>query len=145
MDKEKIRLAVLSGTAFICATCPRFWEGLAKEATCTATDGCGGPLKGDTFHEYAGPITDHTRWCFVCGKGGKHAVRVGRSLRVLAVCQTHLGMVESWKAEAPQSLVLDAPAAPPKKKKGLFQVIEETEAELRKQDLERWGLDPDQV
>ena len=94
LDPVKIGLAVQGGLAAVCATCTRWWEGQDRgQATCTAVDGCGSPLRGDDFHEYNGPLTSFERWCFRCGASSDYLVILadpGR--RHVGVCRDHVAM-----------------------------------------------------
>ena len=94
MDVQAMKAAVARGVSLICASCDRYWEGRARDLPddrCTATSGCCGPLAGGTFHEYQGPITDLTRWCFICGADAVSAVRKAGSERGVGVCKPHEG------------------------------------------------------
>lgn len=96
MDVVKIGLAVQSGVSSVCATCERYWEGRECELPvpqCTARGACGGPFSGMTFPQYAGPITDFTRWCFVCAARATKAVKVREMPRLIGMCDTHLPML----------------------------------------------------
>ena len=92
LNPAKVGLAVQSGVSIVCATCQRYWEGRDRNlpgSRCTSATACGSPLAGDDFHAYEGPITDFTRWCFMCGDSAKYAVRKPGSQRLFGVCDTH--------------------------------------------------------
>lgn len=96
LDLAKVGVAVQKGLSVVCASCSLYWEARDKgvpEPKCMAKDGCGSPLKGDDFHEYSGPITDFSRWCFVCGADALHGVRAREQQRVVGVCTDHLRML----------------------------------------------------
>lgn len=87
---DEVRIAMAAGWAFVCATCKRFHEG--KEfglERCTAREGCGSPIVGDTFHEYEGPLTDFLRFCFVCGDPPTKGLKVAGHTRMVGACQKH--------------------------------------------------------
>jgi hypothetical protein len=91
-----MQAAVASGLSVVCSTCKRYWEGKERGLrTCTAQDGCGSPLVGDTFHEYDGPITDFLRFCFVCGTKAEKAIRLRDHRRLIGVCSEHVKWVAS--------------------------------------------------
>ena len=82
MDPIKVALAVQGGLSPICATCNKYWKAREQnvpDGRCLAVDGCGGPLVGDDFHEYEGPMTDFSRWCFVCGEDAHAVVSVNKT------------------------------------------------------------------
>lgn len=92
LNPAKVGLAVQGGLSIICATCNRYWEGRERGlpgSLCTSTSGCGSPLAGDDFHDYDGPITDLTRWCFMCGSEASYAVQSPPSVRLFGVCEEH--------------------------------------------------------
>lgn len=80
----------------VCRTCNKYWKDREQKGPsdpCAATDGCGGPRSGDVYHEYEGPVTDFTRFCFVCGVEPRFHIRVGPLLRVLGACKVHM---DTW-------------------------------------------------
>lgn len=98
MNPAKVGLAVQGGLSTVCATCDRYWEARDRrlpEPQCLAKDGCGSPLKGDDFHEYAGPMTNFERWCFACGADSRFGVRVHGRERIVGVCEDHV----KWLSE----------------------------------------------
>jgi hypothetical protein len=104
-----IASAMASGVAMVCSTCTRFWEGKERGLEqCTAVDGCGSPIIGDTFHEYDGPITDFLRFCFVCGGAATKGIRVRDRRRVIGVCAGHADYVVTMAAK-PVPLALHRP------------------------------------
>ena len=148
----KIGIAVQSGVSPVCATCSRYWEGRERglpDPQCTEA-GCGGPFAGLTFPKYAGPITDFTKWCFVCSAMATKAVKVGGKPRLIGMCDTHLPMLGKV---APVGLkvngngavdILDARLGqmtpeqffgPPKK--SLVDAMVETETEWAEEDKKR--------
>jgi hypothetical protein len=141
MDPAKIGLAVQNGLSIVCATCKRYWEGRDQglpEPQCTTKTPCGSPLAGMAFPNYDGPITDFTRWCFVCGQGATHVLQAPGEARQIGVCDEHVNMREEVKpvgvTAAAVPLLIDAsgrelPVAPPPPKT-LGQAIAEAEAEM---------------
>jgi len=141
----KIGLAVKSGVSIVCATCSRYWEGREQglpEPKCTVVRPCGSPFASLTFPEYAGPITDFTRFCFVCGALATKGLKVREEPRVIGMCDAHVQML--GKIE-PIGLKLNGEAVADiidhhmgrvsqqqffgKPKKTLVQTMVETEAE----------------
>ena len=93
----RVGQAIASGLSIVCATCARYWEGREQglpEPKCTVMKPCGSPLARLTFPEYEGPITDFTRWCFVCGEKASLGVRVREEPRVIGMCKAHVRMLE---------------------------------------------------
>ena len=146
MDPIKVALAVQGGLSPICATCNKYWKAREQnvpDGRCLAVDGCGGPLVGDDFHEYEGPMTDFSRWCFVCGEDAHAVVSVKGKNRLIGVCSKHMPMLRDLKpvgrdqkspivvkTEDGRVLTVDEFVGP--KKQSLFQKIEEIEADFRK-------------
>jgi hypothetical protein len=100
LDPSKVAVAVSSGLSIVCATCEKYWEARDKnvpDGRCLATDGCGSPIAGDTFHEYRGPMTQFDQFCFRCGAQATHAIRVNNSVRVIGCCSEHVEMVQTLK------------------------------------------------
>lgn len=90
LPEAKIRVALASGLSMVCSTCMKYEAGQALGLDrCTAREGCGSPIAGDTFHEYDGPITDFARFCFVCGEKPTKAIRVDGHVRVIGACTAH--------------------------------------------------------
>lgn len=93
LNPAKIGNAVSKGLSIVCATCKHYWK--ARDTgvpgdKCLSKKPCSSPLGGGDFREYDGPITDLTRWCFVCGDSSNYAVSCGESFRPVGVCSTHL-------------------------------------------------------
>lgn len=97
---EKVQAAVKDGLAFVCATCDHYWraQGVGQEQ-CSPGGDCAGPMGGDTFGRYAGPLTVFIRWCFVCGEKATKGIKVGTSLRVLGCCDAHVDTVRRIRPE----------------------------------------------
>lgn len=86
----------------MCATCTKYWSARdigVPGSQCLAKDNCGSPLRGDDFHEYDGPITEFSRWCFVCGVDSKFGITVKGRKRVLGACAKHVDLVNQLKPE----------------------------------------------
>jgi hypothetical protein len=101
LNLAKVGLAVQNGLSSVCATCTLYW--IARDQgvpghKCLAQDGCGSPISGDDFHEYQGPISDLSRWCFVCGSDATRGLRVGGRFRVVGVCENHLRFVHGLRS-----------------------------------------------
>lgn len=100
-----IQLAIASGLSMVCATCSKYHGAKARGLEkCLATDGCGSPIVGDTFHEYEGPITDFTRFCFVCGGKTKYGVDVKGHARRIGACEKHITYVAQMAPKEPRRL-----------------------------------------
>lgn len=96
MDVVKVGQAIASGVSIVCSTCKRYWEGRERQLPppkCTAIQPCGSPFASMTFPEYDGPMTDFSRWCFVCGATATKGVKVGENPRVLGMCDEHVKML----------------------------------------------------
>jgi|WetSurMetagenome_2_1015567.scaffolds.fasta_scaffold02643_5 hypothetical protein len=147
MDAVRVGLAVSKGTSIVCATCKRFWEGRERglpEPRCTVQSPCGSPLAGLAFPGYDGPISDFSRWCFVCGDQATHGVKAPRSAVVFGMCSKHITMVGSVQAVGLNGVSVQEVLSPqlrasPDKffatpKKTLGQAIVEAEAEFAERD-----------
>lgn len=149
-DPTQIAAKVADGLSPICAHCDHYWEGRSRGLpgdTCTATDGCAGPLRGDCFHEYKGPLTDFTRLCFVCGKPPQHGLRVKVSgtplLRAIGICDAHIGMVRSeielrFKSGLAPLRIDGVPVTPPRKKT-VWEAVAEADTYFDEQDRKKYG------
>jgi len=102
MDPTKVALAVHSGLSIVCATCERYWgareRGVPGDA-CLSERPCGGPLAGDTFHNYRGPMTQFDRFCFACGSTATRVLRVKGHVRPIGCCEEHEILVRKLKPE----------------------------------------------
>jgi hypothetical protein len=92
----KIAEAVQGGLSPVCATCRKYW--MARERgvpgdRCLSRDNCAGPAGGDDFHEYEGPMSDFSRWCFACGEEAAFGVQVHARVRTIGVCKNHVRML----------------------------------------------------
>jgi hypothetical protein len=100
LDPFLVEAAVASGLSAVCSTCRKYWEGRERglpEPRCTAVSKCGSPLAGDDFHEYEGPMREFDRWCFVCAKESKYALKMREGKRLIGVCDTHVRMLADLK------------------------------------------------
>lgn len=98
MDALKVGKAVGSGLSIFCATCRHYWQGREQglpDPKCTAQAPCGSLFVGMAFPEYDGPITDRTRWCFVCGSAAVRAVAVKGQSQFLGMCAEHIPMLRT--------------------------------------------------
>jgi hypothetical protein len=102
MDPIKIALAVDGGLSIVCATCERYWgardRGIPGD-TCLSERPCGGPISGDTFSNYRGPMTQFDRFCFACGGSATKALRVKGHVRPIGCCDEHIELVRKLKPE----------------------------------------------
>lgn len=135
----------------MCATCKRYWEGRERglpRPQCTSLEACGSPIAGDTFSQYDGPMSDFTGWCFMCARNSDYAVKVREERRLIGVCREHVralnDLIAVEKPDMASLLVMHSTAGRvpllqllPKPKKGLFQVIAETEAEFAAEDARK--------
>lgn len=100
IDPVKVSLAMADGLSAVCSTCSKYWRARdvgVEGHQCLSTDSCGGPLAGDDFHEYEGPLTDLKQWCFVCGEKSKFGILVKGKNRLLGACEGHVGIVEKLR------------------------------------------------
>jgi hypothetical protein len=147
MDVVRVGLTVAKGVSVICATCRRYWEGRERdlpEPKCLVQSPCGSPLAGLAFPQYDGPITDFSRWCFVCGETAEVGVTAPGSDVVFGMCSTHVRMVGTVQpvglngATVREVLSKHLRAAPEKffgiPKKTLGQAIAEAESYFEEQD-----------
>ena len=92
LDPTKVAIVVDSGLSIICATCERYWgardRGIPGDR-CLSQVPCGGPLMGDTFHNYRGPMTQFDQFCFACGKDATKILRVKGHVRLIGCCDKH--------------------------------------------------------
>ncbi len=102
LDPTKVAMAVHGGLSIVCATCERYWgardRGIEGD-TCLSDRPCGGPLAGDTFHNYRGPMTQFDQFCFVCGDTATKVLRVKGHVRPIGCCDKHEGLVRRLKPE----------------------------------------------
>ena len=152
MDPVKIALAVQSGLSPICGSCKKFWQARERNIPgdqCMSKDNCGGPMSGDTFHEYDGPITNFTKWCFVCAEPSKFGIQVRGRARVIGACAEHIKLMGELRPVGTEaelkygikseegSTSLKQIVGPPKK--SLFKAIQEVEDHF----AEKEGRDPE--
>lgn len=143
MQAAKVALAVQDGVSIVCATCKHYWAARDRGVpgnTCLSQENCGGPLSGDIFHSYDGPLTDFSRWCFVCGSEAKFGIQVRSHPRIIGVCAEDVKMLADvrpirWDGAEPLpvllknedgSLTIQQLMGPPKK--SLMKAIAEVES-----------------
>lgn len=158
LNPVKVALAVQSGLSTVCATCTKYWEGRERGLpgdSCTAKTPCGSPLAGDDFHEYAGPMSNFSEFCFVCGDEVAALLEKRGSSRLFGVCARHKALLPTLTpvnmvrpAEQPLVRIGNGQQRTlenllPKAKPTVFQRIMETEAEFEKLDRAR-GLLPEE-
>lgn len=100
IDATKAALAVSQGLSAICATCEKYWRARdmgVPNGACLAQRECGGPIAGNVFQEYEGPLPHFENLCFVCGAEPSHAIRVAGYVRVIGCCAEHVDMVKRVK------------------------------------------------
>src|SRR5580704_18062553 len=96
IDPTKAALAIEDGLSAVCAMCENFWSAQEKGLS-GCGQRCGGPMAGGAFDKYRGPVTDFSKFCFVCGSKATHAVRATGNVRVLGCCATHIDTVKQFK------------------------------------------------
>ena len=128
MNEIKVALAVQGGLSPVCATCKKYWGARDRnipEPRCLSVDNCAGPAGGDDFHEYDGPITDFSRWCFACGEESAFGIQVYTRLRTIGVCKNHVRMLaEIRPLNQDGTEALDAPKYLIKSKDGALTIRE---------------------
>jgi len=102
VNADRVAVYVAQGVSPVCAVCLRFWRGREfglPGTRCTAVDDCGGPIKGDTFHEYEGPMSEgrFSDWCFVCARESKYGILVSGRERIVGVCEEHVEYLRSMQ------------------------------------------------
>ncbi len=113
MDEAKVRRAIAAGWSFVCAFCVKAHRASDKGSeTCTVElDGksCGGPIGGNDFPEYEGPMTPSllAQKCFMCGEPSGAGIRVKGRLRVIGVCQEHLDDLPNWRKKSERKMYLN--------------------------------------
>lgn len=92
-----MRLFLAEGYAFPCATCQKLWRARERgmEACEAALGGldCGGPISGQSFPLYEGPLTPQAlaTHCFFCGDQAAEAVTTPEQpTRFVGVCKRHI-------------------------------------------------------
>jgi len=97
MNEFEVMAAIHGGVSAVCATCKKYWKGRELGLpgdTCTSKTGCGSPFANDDFHDYEGPMTDFSRFCWVCAGESEHRVRSAVKSRVFGLCAEHVSMME---------------------------------------------------
>jgi len=92
----------------VCATCVHFWTARDQKAPNCGQD-CGGPIAGNDFPMYSGPMTQFDRFCFACPSPADYAVKSPGTKRPIGLCKVHLGHLDRLVAEgedAPFTLTL---------------------------------------
>jgi hypothetical protein len=96
---------------------------------------------------YEGPITDFTRWCFVCGESAKYAALARGSDRVLGICKEHVRFLEELRpvgtdgteyvieaVKTPDGTIVTPDQLLGKRPRSLIAEIMKTEEEFAKRD-----------
>lgn len=93
---EEARKLSKQGLFFVCATCPKMWEGkaLGKEG-CTGQN-CGSLIRRKDFPEYSGSLKDFSGLCFVCGSEDVLILaKLADSERTFGMCDKHSEIIDS--------------------------------------------------
>ena len=99
--------------SIFCCTCTKYWEARDRGLPghqCLSTTRCASPLGGGDFHDYDGPLTETSRWCFVCGDPSTRAVKSPKSERLFGLCGRHAHFAHALVpvgVEAPVVVVKD--------------------------------------
>lgn len=153
MDPKDVAAEMRQGVSHVCATCRKYWQGRASglpRPQCTTLVLCGSPIAGDVFSQYDGPITDFTRWCFVCSRTADFAVQVRNEDRQIGICKEHVEFLVGLEASELEgrthvlSLATGVGRLPllqllPKPKKNLFQAIAEFDAGVQEEEDRKQG------
>lgn len=137
--------------SIFCASCTRYWDARDRgipgvQCASVAEPRCGSPLAGGEFHDYKGPITDFSRWCFVCGHPASQGIQAAGKQRVFGVCDQHLPFVLRLKpegAEAPFLVVRTPEIVPvetlirPPKPSALVRAMQAAQEEWDYEDRKR--------
>lgn len=105
MNDEAVRVLLRAGYAFPCATCAKMHRAVARGlASCEAAEKgqeCAGPLSGQSFPLYEGPLTKEMRavTCFMCGGTATHTLET-RDGVFHGVCAKHLNRCVPTSSEA---------------------------------------------
>jgi hypothetical protein len=103
VNVEVTATLVRAGYSIVCATCDHMQRAHARGLD-SCHQPCGGPLSGQSFPAYVGPITDFQRWCFVCGETSKYGVTVPGGSTAFGVCASHLDTLRAVRAtKVPQA------------------------------------------
>lgn len=150
MTPAQIAIAAAEGYSVVCASCRHLHRARAarggKPGPCGQSD-CGGPLAGRTFPKYDGPITDFTRWCFMCGEPAKFAAMAKGSERVFGLCKEHVRSMEEFRArgtdgservieevKTPDGQIIHPDQLLGKRPRSLFAEIAKAEKEFAERD-----------
>ena len=93
---EEARKLSRNGLLFVCATCPKMFEGraLGKDG-CTGVN-CGSLISRKDFPEYTGSLTDFSGLCFVCGSEDVLIqAKLADSDRTFGLCNKHSEIIDS--------------------------------------------------
>jgi hypothetical protein len=96
------------GFSFICANCTKMHTGIMRgEQHCGyALRGrvCGGPISGEAFQQYEGPLTKQTiaEVCFRCGADATELIEV-KGKGFVGACEQHIGMLKTMKPVVPRA------------------------------------------
>ena len=107
VNQQRVMMFMAQGYAFICATCKKLHRAADSGYTsgCEAQKlhlDCAGPIGGDGFPLYEGPLARDTmaRVCFRCGAAAQHAIKSKRSGLIVGACDEHLELVRSRSTKA---------------------------------------------
>jgi len=99
LTMDRIRAALAEGLSPVCATCAKYWKGKDRGLPHCLGHECGSPLRGDTFHDYEGPLSEErfADWCFVCAQKSDYGVVVRGHKRLIGVCREHVSYFETMR------------------------------------------------
>jgi len=98
--EEEVQKLVSEGVSFVCAMCENWWwshdRGLDMCKAGILGKECSGPIGGNCYPEYLGPLSSNlVNVCFRCGAQSIAAVEVfGKGM--CGVCKEHIEMLDSY-------------------------------------------------
>ena len=101
-------LSKRTGTFFICASCPKMWEGIALGRNRCTGMACGSPVRRKDFPEYSGNIKDMSSVCLVCGGTDVVAeVKVDGGTHIMGLCMSHLEVIDDNAAPRESGIIVE--------------------------------------
>lgn len=103
LNPLKVKQEIDRGVSPVCATCT-WWHktidfGLSNCADLHKGE-CGGPIGGNDFPLYDGPMSQLDKHCFACIKSADFVIKPVAKTRFIGVCLAHLGMVDRFVKQA---------------------------------------------
>lgn len=81
--------------SIVCATCQNYWNAKSRGEDFCGYSSCASPFFAKDFPDYYGPISDFSRFCWVCGDSSAQFIKIKLSERIFGLCEEHFPWIKT--------------------------------------------------